>query len=215
MTVDSEAVVAKMRQERRRFRRVPVDLKGRMFVPGEEREAACTITDMSPAGAQVICGIVPPVQAAVVLYVDGFGRLEGNVTRAIKGDVDETCFGVRFHCSAHKRDRLAEQLAVYVSEGAVDQTALRRHDRKPTRGLAHFTRASGEIVHCEVLDLSLGGVSLVTDVRPQIGEIVLIGEMAGRVARIHENGIAIEFVTPPPEKSATGEPLPPKLSALR
>jgi len=155
------------------------------------------------------------VQAAVVLYVDGFGRLEGTVTRAIKGEIDQTCFGVKFHCSAHKRDRLAEQLAVYVSRGTVDQTALRRHDRKPTRGLAHFTRATGEIVHCEVLDLSLGGVSLVTDVRPQIGEIVLIGQMAGRVARIHENGIAIEFVTPPPEKSATGEPLPPKLSALR
>jgi hypothetical protein len=37
--------------------------------------------------------------------------------------------------------------------------------------------------------------------------------MAGRVARIHENGIAIEFVTPPPDRSAPDQP--PKLSALR
>ena len=102
----------------------------------------------------------------------------------------------------------------YLKNGAVDETLLRRHDRKGTKGAARFTRASGEIVICEVLDLSLGGVSLATDVRPQIGEIVLIGQMAGRVARIHENGIAIEFVTPPPEKAADPQQ-PVKISALR
>jgi hypothetical protein len=61
--------------------------------------------------------------------------------------------------------------------------------------MARFTRANGDVVNCEVLDLSLGGVSLATEVRPQLGELVLIGQMAGKVARIHERGIAIEFVT--------------------
>lgn len=211
MTMDQGVLENKVRQERRRYLRVRVDLKGRLFVPGEGREAACAITDMSPGGAQVSCESVPQQQAEVVLYIDGFGRFEGTVTRSPKG---EGGFGVRFNCTALKRERIAEQLNHYLKNGAVDETLLRRHDRKGTKGAARFTRASGEIVICEVLDLSLGGVSLATDVRPQIGEIVLIGQMAGRVARIHENGIAIEFVTPPPEKVADPQQ-PVKISALR
>jgi len=199
--------------ERRRIKRVRVDLSGRLYVPGEEREAACKITDMSAGGALVVSEIVPSPQSEVVLYMDGFGRLEATVVRAAKGDLNGNSFGVRFNCSALKRERIAEQLALYVSSGTIDQAALRRHERAPTKGLARFTRANGDVVNCEVLDLSLGGVSLLTDARPQIGELVLIGQMAGRVARIHENGIAIEFVTPPPDRSTPDQP--PKLSALR
>lgn len=214
MTLDKAAIVAKARQERRRFPRVAVDLKGRLFVPEEECESPCAITDMSPGGAQVVCERTPILQAPVVLYIDGFGRFEGVVARLVKAEGPEGKFGVRFNCSPLKQERVAEQLKAYLNSGTIDPTALRRHDRRPTRGLARFTRANGDVIQCEVLDLSLGGVSLATDVRPQIGEIVLIGQMAGRVARIHENGIAIEFVTAPPEKTS-GEVAPIKLSALR
>lgn len=210
--MDRDVLEDRVRQERRKYLRVRVDLKGRLFVPGEDREAPCVVTDMSPGGAQVTCEILPQPQADVVLYIDGFGRFEGAVARGPKG---EGGFGVRFNCTALKRERIAEQLNHYLKNGAVDETLLRRHDRKSSRGIARFTRASGEVVNCEVLDLSLGGVSLATEVRPQIGEIVLIGQMAGRVARIHENGIAIEFVTPPPEKAASDSPQPVKISALR
>ena len=213
MALGQETSGGETRPERRRSKRLRVSLGGRLFVPGEEREAACEIIDMSAGGAQIACEIVPPPQADVVLYMDGFGRLEATVVRAAKGESSDGTFGVRFNCTALKRERIAEQLAVYVSNGTVDQAALRRHERAPTRGMARFTRANGDVVNCEVLDLSLGGVSLRTEVRPQIGELVLIGQMAGRVARIHENGIAIEFVTPPPDRSAPDQP--PKLNALR
>jgi hypothetical protein len=213
MTSEPENPGVQAGKERRRSKRVRVDLNGRLFVPGEEREAPCMIMDMSAGGAQVTCEIIPAPQSAVVLYIDGFGRLEGTVVRAAKGEWSGESFGVRFTCSAFKRERVAEQLAAYMDGGTIDQTVLRRHERASTKGLARFTRANGDVVNCEVLDLSLGGVSLRTDARPQIGELVLIGQMAGRVARIHENGIAIEFVTPPPERSASDQP--PKLSALR
>jgi hypothetical protein len=47
----------------------------------------------------------------------------------------------------------------------------------------------------------LSGVSLKTDARPPLGEVVLIGQMAGKVVRHHLEGIAIEFVGPPAEKA--------------
>ena len=193
MAIDREAVIARAKADRRRYRRIDVDLDGKIFLPCDEREAPCKVLDLSPGGARISCEFDLPADTTVILYIDGFGRLEGNVVRLTGG-----AFGVQFQCSALKRERIVEQLTAFINRDMVDETVVRRHDRTPTRGLARFTRASGEIVSCEVLDLSLGGVSLKTDRRPPIGEIVLIGQMAGRIARHHENGIAIEFVTPVP-----------------
>jgi hypothetical protein len=189
MTLDREKVVAQAKAERRRFLRVRVDLQGRMYVPSQEREERCRVLHMSPGGAQIACDYVPPPDTPIILYIDGFGRFEGSVLSPV-GD----SFGVHFHCTALKRERVAEQLAILANKGAIEEAALRRYERAPMRGLARFTRANGDIVACEVLDLSLGGLSLKTDARPPVGEVVLIGQMAAKVVRYHENGIAIEFV---------------------
>ncbi len=193
MTTDREAVLARAKADRRRYRRVPVNLNGRIFLPDGERETGCKVLDLSPGGARITCQFNLASGTTVVLYVDEFGRFEGHIVRLASGD-----FGVQFNCPAIKRERIAEQLTVFLNKGVAGESVLRRHERKATRGVARFTRASGEIVACEVLDLSMGGVSLLTDARPPIGEIVLIGQMAGRVARHHDRGVAIEFITPMP-----------------
>jgi len=189
MTADKEELVEKAKAERRRYKRVSVELSGRLFVPAENREAHCKIADMSPGGARVLCDAVPAAESQVVIYIDGFGRFEGIVARP-----EAAGFGIQFTCSAHKRERVAEQLTLYMNGSSLDEAALRRHDRKSTKGLARFTRANGDVVNCEVLDLSLSGVSLATEIHPPVGEFVLIGQMAGRVARHHGTGIGIEFM---------------------
>jgi len=207
---DKEQILERARADRRRYRRVRVDLPGRLFIPGDEREAACSVLDMSAGGARLQCEFVPPLDTAIVLYIEGFGRFEGTVVRTEEGD-----FGVRFNCSALKRERVAEQLTLHLNKAQVDNSVLRRHERAPTRGMARFTRANGDIVSCEVLDLSLSGVSLKTEQRPPVGEFVLIGQMAGRVARHHEDGIAIEFIGNANGTTAASEPPRPKLFAVR
>jgi hypothetical protein len=192
---DAEPVVAKAGAERRRFRRVRVDLPRRLFVPSDSREARCTISDLSPGGAAIVCEIIPEAGTPVVLYVDNFGRFEGNVVRR-----DGYGFGIAFVCTPSKRERTAEQLILFLNKALVDDSVLRRHERSNQKGFAKYTRADGQIVHCEVMDISVGGVSLKTDVKPPIGEFVLIAQIAGRVARHHADGIGIEFVGQ--EKSA-------------
>ncbi|HVV65838.1 MAG TPA: PilZ domain-containing protein [Rhizomicrobium sp.] len=206
---DIDPVIAKAKAERRRFRRVRVDLAGRLFVPQDSREGQCKVADLSPGGASILCDLPLGAGTQIVLYVDGFGRLEGQVARVGEGE-----YGIRFHCSALKRDRIAEQLILLMNKEFIDETQLRRHDRTPTKGIARFTRADGQFVACEVLDLSVSGVSLKTDVRPPIGEFVLIGQMAGRVARHHEQGIGIEFVGGGPA-SAKIESLQAKIAKAR
>jgi hypothetical protein len=210
MKPEHEPIIEKAKAERRRFKRVRVDLPGRLFVPAESRETPCTILDLSPGGAAVECeGEIAP-ETPVVLYIDGFGRFEGlAVNRAAGG------FGIRFNCSLLKRERVAEQLTLFANKNLVSEADLRRHDRAPAKGFTRFTRADGETVKCEVLDLSLSGVSLKTHVRPPIGEFVLIGQMAGRVARIHENGIGIEFVGGHANEKQSTEKLKSKLVAVR
>ena len=193
---DADPVVAKASAERRRFRRVRVDLPGRLFLPADSREARCTVTDLSPGGAAITCELVPDLGAAVVLYVDGFGRFEGAVTRQ-----NRSGFGIGFVCTPSKRERTAEQLTLFLNKTLVDDSVLRRHERSNQKGFAKFTRADGQIVHCEVMDISVGGVSLKTDIKPPLGEFVLIAQIAGRVARHHADGIGIAFVGQ--EKAAT------------
>jgi hypothetical protein len=157
--------------------------------PADSREARCTVTDLSPGGAAISCEIIPEAGTSVVLYVDSFGRFEGNVVRC-----DEGRFGLAFVCTPSKRERTAEQLILFLNKTLVDDNVLRRHERSSRKGFAKFTRADGQIVHCEVTDISVGGVSLKTDVKPPIGEFVLIAQIAGRVARHHADGIGIEFI---------------------
>jgi len=199
MMTDSEVAFTQAPAERRRFRRVRVDLPGRLFTPADGKEARCQICDLSPGGAAIACEIMPEQGTQVVLYVDGFGRFEGHVMR-----LDDSSFGVLFACTALKRERTAEQLTLFLNKDLVDESALRRHERTSQKGFAKFTRADGQIVHCEVMDISAGGVSLKTEIRPAIGEFVLIAQMAGRIARHHEQGIGIEFVGQ--EKAASVEP---------
>ncbi len=186
---DAEPIVAKAGAERRRFRRVRVDLPGRLFVPSDAREARCTISDLSPGGAAIVCEIIPEAGTPVILYVDGFGRFEGNVVRR-----DGYGFGIAFICTPSKRERTAEQLILFLNKTLVDDSMMRRHERSNQKGFAKYTRVDGQIVQCEVMDISVGGVSLKTDVKPPLGEFVLIAQIAGRVARHHADGIGIEFV---------------------
>lgn len=186
---EGEPALIQARIERRRFRRVRVDLPGRLFTPVNGNEARCQICDLSPGGAAIACEMLPEPGTQVILYVDGFGRFEGHVMR-----MDDSSFGVLFSCTALKRERTAEQLTLFLNKDLVDETVMRRHERTNQKGFAKFTRADGQIVQCEVMDISSSGVSLKTDVRPTIGEFILIAQMAGRVARHHEHGIGIEFI---------------------
>ena len=179
----------KARAELRRFRRFAVNMSGRLFLPSDNCETICKITDMSPGGASLECELIPDMSTPIILYIDGLGRFEGAVAR-----LDANGFGVRFSSTQLKRERTAEQLALLVNMSLLDESDLRRDERTPLKAFTRFTRHDGTLTDCEVLDLSTSGVSLKTTTKPAVGEFILIGQMAGRVARHLADGIGIEFV---------------------
>ena len=79
--------------EQREFERARAELAGKMFVPAEEATIDCQVVDLSAGGAGILCDDMPPLNAYVVLYVDGFGRFEAVVAR-VEGEV----LALRFVC---------------------------------------------------------------------------------------------------------------------
>jgi hypothetical protein len=186
-----EKVIARAASERRRFRRVHIAVSGRLYIPATQEEAICTIEDISPGDAAILCELHREPQGRAVIYLDGLGRFEGPVVRSKPGG-----FVMTFACSHQKREKLAEQLTLELNRHLLSEADVRRHDRVETGSgsFTHFTRYTGEQIRCEVLDLSLTGVSVRTEIKPSIGEHILIGNRAGRVARHHADGIGVEFL---------------------
>jgi hypothetical protein len=52
---------------------------------------------------------------------------------------------------------------------------------------------NGEVHSCRIIDVSLRGASIVSDVKPPIGTAVILGRMRGRVVRHHGQGMGIHF----------------------
>jgi len=201
-----QKVIDRASKERRRFRRVAVNITGRLYVPATEEEAICTVQDISPGDVALRCDLKEEPTGRAVIYLDNLGRFEGPIVRTASGG-----FVMTFSCSLQKREKLADQLTLEVNRHLLADTELRRYDRVEavSGSYTHFTRSTGEQVRCEVLDLSLTGVSVRTEHRPPVGEHILIGHRAGRVANHHDDGMGIEFfgavaaMENPPANTAT------------
>jgi hypothetical protein len=122
----------------------------------------CTIVNLS-VGRQRHLAEPPPLDAFVVLYVEGFGRFEGVTTRYVKGEL-----GLRFVCKDTKYRKLEKDLAVFVKAGMTGVTRLRRHQRKAAdTTIDFFIMADGCPVACSVMDISIQGAMLKTKLKPQ------------------------------------------------
>ena len=183
--------------ERREFQRFEIDLPGHLFVPAQEDIMECQVLNLSGGGALIRCAEPPALLTYIVLYIDGFGRFEGVTSRFVEDDL-----AVRFFCKEAQAKRLMENLTSFVTTGIKDVTRLRRHAREAGATSGYFVTRDGKRARCDILDLSLQGMSLKSDVRPPLDEVVSLGKYHGRVIRHHQDGFAIQFL----EVAASSEP---------
>ncbi|MEP3667459.1 MAG: PilZ domain-containing protein, partial [Roseibium sp.] len=70
----------------------------------------------------------------------------------------------------------------------------RRHDRfVPKNPMTKMILPDGTEHVCRVVDVSLSGAAIATDVFPESGDRITLGKMTARVVRRIEGGIAVEF----------------------
>lgn len=175
-------------RERRRFRRMPLELSGRLLDDaGIEHD--CRSADISPGDIRIVATNLPTVGERVVIYLEGFGRVSGKVARKCgEGEV-----AIIFDFSAHKREKMAEQLTILINK----DLGIEEPARPILKNDAHHVRLefeTGEIYEGEVADFSLAGICIKSKRPPPlIGVWVRVGNVYGRVARIIDGGFAIDF----------------------
>jgi hypothetical protein len=151
--------------DRRKFCRVRVSAKAKLYTAGEAREVDCVVDTLSPGGAGVRCKNPPPARAHVALYINGFGRFEGVTTRPTKDGI-----GVRFICTPRKRQKIVEQLTMFVKEGlAAGVSHLKYYNRA---GLEIADRRAG----VEITERSLAVAVTVSEEIEVTAEMLSAGE---------------------------------------
>ena len=177
-----------LRDERRRFQRVRVNLLGRYMLE-DRREFPCQVVNMSPGGMALIAPISGKIGGRVIAYIDHLGRLEGLIARMLPSG-----FSMTIAASHRKRDKLAAQLTWLANRDILNLPEDRRHGRVvPRKPVTQLVMPNGVNITCRVIDFSLSGAAIATDQRPPLGVLVTIGKVQGRVVRHLEEGFAVEF----------------------
>jgi hypothetical protein len=175
--------------EQREYARVPTAIPSTLSILADRIALACVVTDLSASGAGVqFDEPAPPAERICRLEISWFGAFEGITTRD-----GGTSAGVRFLIGEAERLDLLAKLAKFVEVGlspATDDDFLETVNPKLLLKLP-----SGQRTFCEVLNISLRGVLLKTEIRPPIGELVKAGSMYGRVETHQAEGLGITFVS--------------------
>jgi len=177
-----------LRDERRRFQRVRVNLLGR-YMLADRREFPCQVIDMSPGGMAVIAPVNGRAGERVIAYIDHIGRVEGTLIRQFGNG-----FAMTIAATPRKRDKLAAQLTWLANRHVLGLPEDRRHGRiVPRNPITQLVLPNGTAMTCRLIDMSLSGAAVATEERPPIGALVNLGKVQGRVVRHLEQGFAVEF----------------------
>ena len=162
---------------------------GRFMLP-DLSEHACQVTDLSVEGAIFITPSVPPQGQLIVAYLEEIGRVE-----AITGAPTPGGFSITFNLKGLRLERFKQRVEWLQQRGDGNTDDSRRHSRyEPSDRVSQVTLPDGRVYNCEVLDISVSGAGIKTEVVPSVGTYLMLGKMRGRVVRYLEHGVAIEFV---------------------
>lgn len=174
--------------ERRRFARVKIALAGRFMLADGSEHNCCSI-DISPGSASISASYLPARGSRLILYIDRLGRLEGEVQRVFQDG-----FAISFSVSDAKKRRLAEDLTWLANRDIADFVNKRGHARASATGsAATMMLEDGTLTGVTLIDVSLSGLGVRSDLLPPIGAVIRIGANRGRVVRHFEGGFGLSF----------------------
>ena len=162
---------------------------GRFMLP-DMSEHPCQVVDLTGTGATFLAQFVPAKGLALVAYLEEVGRIEAITSGTVDGG-----FSVLFSLTGSRLERLQQRIEWLQKRQVGEEPDGRRHARyEPTEKTAQISLPDGRIYNCEVIDISLSGAAIKTEVMPSVGTFLMLGKMRGRVVRYLDQGVAIEFV---------------------
>jgi hypothetical protein len=157
---------------------------------GNRREFACRALNMSARAMLLAAPVSGPPGERVIAHFARFGRMEGAIIRVLSRG-----FVMSIAASEDERVKLAAKLAWLEDHKNHDAHEARKHERiVPRHPYSWVTLADGRTETCFVIDMSVSGVAVSADMKPEIGTVLAVGRVVGRVRRHFAEGFAIEFI---------------------
>jgi PilZ domain len=161
---------------------------GRFMLP-DMSEHPCQVEDITMEGATFKTAKVPLLGQSLVAYLEEVGRVEAISAGPVDGG-----FKIKFSLQGARLERLQQRIQ-WLREKESGAPDGRRHARyEPTEKVSQIVLPDGRVYNCEVIDISVSGAAIKTEVMPSVGTYVMLGKMRGRVVRYLDMGVAIEFV---------------------
>jgi hypothetical protein len=189
---DNDAVTV----SRRRESGITSNLPGQYWlwnsrdVAAEPKQFACRAISISPH----VVALVAPVRGSVGEWVSAdiehFGRLDGGIGRPL----DYRGFVMHIVATPDERGRLAAKIDWYKKYKDSEVSDRRTHPRLVVEyPFSTLLLADGSVRSCLVTDFSVCGAGILVDVVPEIGTVLAVGKVVGRVTRHFPGGFAVSF----------------------
>ena len=167
--------------DRRRHERFPLTLTGRYMLP-DGAEYPCESSDVAVGGLSIKGPRPGRVGERVVCYLEGIGRLDGVVVRRTRD-----WFALEVRATSRKLERLGERLEWLLAGGQAPKPNAAGEDEWVT--LIH----EGESHPAKLVDVSIHGATLSTELAPAVGSAVLVGQISAVVTRHFAGGLCVDF----------------------
>jgi len=163
-------------------------LKSWRDASGKPRQFPCTVLNFSSEVIKLAGPVTGSMGEWVVASFEDFGQFEGPVAAIFKNS-----FAMWIVATVENRKKLASKVA-WVKDKKIPNR--RRHERLiPSDPNSTLCLVDGHSAPCQIIDYSLSGVALSSDINLEIGAVVKVGSVLGQVRRLFSKGCTIEFLS--------------------
>jgi hypothetical protein len=177
-------------------RRIMANIAGRFSLSerrdarGERRVFACRAVNLSPNAVVLASPVSGKIGERVIAHIDHLGKLQGAVVHVL-----ERGFVMSIAASTEERDQLAGKIEWFGKHHNHDAEDQRGDVRvAPANPYSRMILPDGRTETCLVVDLSVSGAAISADTVPEIGTVLAIGTVIGRVVRHFDGGFAVQFL---------------------
>jgi hypothetical protein len=160
---------------------------------GKLRTFACRTRRVSPFRMMVDVPVVGKVGDRLTSYFRDFGKFEGLISEAMNDS-----FLLELEMTRSMREGFASKLTWLEKKQKEPTIRDLRKDARiiPANPHSTLTVADGTTHGCFIIDMSVSGAAVSSQLQPQIGTPLAVGACIGRVVRLLPVGFAIKFVEP-------------------
>ena len=165
-------------------------LANRRDMEGRRREFPGRLLNISARALSLMGPATGDKGERVIVHIDEFGKLEGPIISVLDG-----AFVMEIFAPPHQREKLASKISWYEKNKNHDIENHRAHERiMPRNPNSTLVFADGTTMDCLVVNVSASGAAIAAGGIPEIGTVVALGKVVGRVVRQFPEGFGLRFI---------------------